>query len=285
MRKFLVTNVFLLLCFTFQAASAVVGAPDGPPDRAGWTEGNALKAILVVGPQEDGTVDAMERMDRVAEFLHGQGVQVRRFYDDRAVWEDITAISHRANIFIYSGHGGSRGPNGTGGLTLTSSVHTAMLLEEFKLAPNALVLFQSVCRGAGSSADDDGDIGMEEAGKRVVEYAWPFFDVGAAGYFASNYHDGCLDFLRDFFGGKTLGECYLASVDPWCTVEFSRPFPERAGRTVSVASHPGGGMATRTSYANGVKTKVEQFISPKDYPIAYAGLAGFSIGDLRADGR
>lgn len=49
-----------------------------------------------------------------------------------------------------------------------------------------MVIFKSVCGGAGFSADDRIDIGTDEAKKRVCSYASPFFKIGSAAYYANN---------------------------------------------------------------------------------------------------
>jgi hypothetical protein len=48
------------------------------------------------------------------------------------------------------------------------------------LHKNALVLFSHACESAGSSALDTKDIGVNEATKRVEDYAKPFVKLGAA---------------------------------------------------------------------------------------------------------
>ena len=277
--------VFLTLIFSFflNCQTLLANGPTEDPSRLEWSANDGpLKAILVVGPQEDGTADAIKEMDRLANFLHDNGVRIRRFYDEDAIWEDITAISKHANIFVYAGHGSTRGPNGTGGLSLQSSVSNTNIIDEMELAPNAIVLFQSVCRGAGSSAGDDDDIGVEIAGKRVTEYAKPFFSVGASVYFANNYTDGCLKFMENLFEGKTLEESYLEAVNPWNSVEFTREFPSYSERSISISSNPGGGKATRITYTNGVRSE-EEIITPKGYDIAFAGPPDFTLSVLTGE--
>ena len=279
MKKFVFLTLTLSLFITVQTTRANGPAETLFSQRWEGNEQGPLKAILVVGPQEDGTAEAIKEMDRLADFLHDHGVRIRRFYDEDANWDEITAISRHANIFVYAGHGSARGPNGTGGLSLQTSISNTHIVEELELAPNAIVLFQSVCRGAGSSAGDDGDIGVEAAGERVTEYAKPFFSIGASVYYANNYQDGCLRFMEDLFEGKTLEESYLEAVHPWNTIEFSRSFPSYSDRTISISSNPGGGKATRITYINGVRSE-EEIIAPKGYDVAYAGPPGFTLSDL-----
>ena len=71
-----------------------------------------------------------------------------------------------------------------------------------------LLLFQSVCRGAGSSAGDSDDIGIKKAEARVSDYAEPFLKIGAQVYYANNWQNGCLSFLENMFDGKPADESF-----------------------------------------------------------------------------
>ncbi len=240
-----------------------------------------LKAILVVGHQEDGTENAIERMNKIAELFVEKGVTVYKFYDDEAIWNEIIKVSNDCSFFIYSGHGSTMGENGNvGGIFINSLISTNELIEQLRLKKNSLVIFKSVCYGAGSSAGDDIDIGISEAKKRVTDYASPFFKIGASAYYANNFTDGVYNFLKDFLTGVSLKQAYLNSTKTWTDVEFEETFPIDIKKFYSIASTPGGGISTRTSYTNGVKT-VEQIENPKSYEIAYVGNPEFSIKDMK----
>ncbi len=240
-----------------------------------------LKALLVVGHQEDGTKDAVNSMNKIADLFEKNGVAVYKFYDYDARWDEIIKVSGECNFFVYSGHGSTMGENGNvGGICVTSMISTAGLISSLRLKNNAIVLFKSVCNGAGSSAGDDGDIGIGEARKRVYHYAYPFFKIGASAYYANNYSDGILDFLTDFFEGMTLKQAFLKSTQPWTDVEFEDAFPGDPKMSYSIASSKGSGTLTRTSYINGVK-KVVHIPAFKQYEIAYAGHQGFSIKEMK----
>ncbi len=244
-------------------------------------QNNHLQAILIVGHQEDGTQNAMEKMNEIANTFIANGVQVHKYYDKQANWNEITNTAKNCNFFVYSGHGSTMGVNGNvGGLCINSMVSTSELLQNLKLKPNSLILFQSVCNGAGSSASDDNDIGINEAKIRVTNYAYPFFDIGASGYFASNFQSGVNDFLKDFFTGKSINSAFHDANKIWSKIEFEGTFPNYQGKFLGIASSDGGGTVTRTSYVNGVK-KVETFISPKDYPVAAAGNPNFTINQMK----
>lgn len=240
-----------------------------------------LKAILVVGNNQAGTADAIKSMNNVAAVLTKNNVEVQKFYDNNANWEDIVAASKGASFFIYNGHGSKMGENGkAGGLCIKSMVSSEQIIKELQLKKNAFVLFQSVCRGAGSSADDDNDIGLEEALDRVSHYSSPFFKVGATAYLATNSNDGVASCLEDFFSGKSLGECFNKHINPFYKLETSQNYRFDNTKKIAIASSDWGGTSIRTTYTNGVKT-VEEIPSHKDYSIAFVGNPHYSIKDLR----
>ncbi len=240
-----------------------------------------LKALLVVGHQEDQTSDAIQAMNKIADLLKSHGVLVYKFYDNEADWPKITAVAPGCSFFIYSGHGSTLGPNGSvGGLCIKTMVSTKELLSQFKLKNNALVLFQSVCYGAGSTAGDDEDIGIEEAKNRVRSYASPFFEVGATAYYANNFENGVFNFLTDFLSGTALSIIYRKSTETWTTIELEEPYSADKTKFFSIASTKGGGTAIRTTYINGVK-KTEEVKSPKSYEIACIGEPEFNIRRMK----
>lgn len=270
MKKYIIhfTSFVILILFAFPAF----------PQS---TQSVKLKAILVVGPLEDLTASSIKDMNEIAALLTKNKILVYKFYDKSANWEEIVKVAKDCSFFIYSGHGSKLGENGTaGGLCIQSMVSSAQLIDKLKLKPNALVIFKSVCNGAGSSATDDDDIGIMEAKNRVSSYANPFFKIGASAYYANNYGDGALNFLTDFLAGVPLKKAYLNSALDFDTVEFDEALPMDKNKTYSIASNDGGGFSTRTTYVDGVK-KVEKVKSPKEYRIAYVGNSEFSIKNMK----
>lgn len=238
-------------------------------------------ALLLVGHLEDGTTSAIQEMNKIADLFQANGVGVYKFYDHNAKWEDVKRVASQCSYLVYSGHGSNLGIQGeVGGLMITPSVSTDKLLSELRLKNNSLILFKSVCYGAGSTAGDNEDIQVYEAKKRVSEYAYPFFEIGAAAYYANNFQNGVYNFLTDFFKGTNLKDAFVHSASTWTDIEFDAPFTKYANKSISIASRAGGGTATRTTYTNGVK-KVETVRSPKSYEIAYVGNPNFSIYDQR----
>ncbi len=265
--KFLLLKIFILFIYslfqshTIQAQQKYV----------------SLKALLIVGHQEDGTSSAISDMNKIAAVFELHGIQVYKFYDSKASWGEIKSISPNCNFLVYSGHGSTMGENGeSGGLCINQMISTSQMLNELRLKPNALILFKSVCMGAGSSAGDEGDIGISEALKRVTSYANPFFKIGASAYYANNYGGGVEGFLKNFLAKETLNNCFTKSAEMWTDIECNKTFSKDSSKNIGIASSAGGGTSTVTTYHNGVKT-VKEVENAKSYDIAYVGAAGFSI--------
>lgn len=277
MRK--ITSLLILFgCFAFHATQIYCKTTNVL--QVDSTKFNKLKAVLVVGHQEDGTQEAVSKMEGIATFLRSKKIKVICFYDTAAKWTNIVTAAKGAHFFIYSGHGTTLGENGNvGGFCVKSMVSSQKITEDLKLAKNAIVIFKSVCYGAGSSAGDNKDIGKAEAEKRVSEYAKPFFSVGATAYFANNMGGGVEDFLKAFFAGKSMHECYEASLGWGTKTELNKAYKYDATKNIVITSCHWEGKTTRTTYTNGVK-KVEEVPSVKDYPIAYVANSLFTINEI-----
>lgn len=151
------------------------------------TADTTLKAILIIGRKISEPASAIEKMDKIADLLTKNRVKVYKFYYNNANWQNIIKVSKDCSFFIYYGHGGRLGDdNNFGGFFINTDITASQILSELKLKENALVIFKSVCGGAGFSADDRIDIGTDEAKKRVCSYASPFFKIGSAAYYANN---------------------------------------------------------------------------------------------------
>lgn len=245
----------------------------------------SLKAVLVVGHLEDGTKAAIAEMNKVAQLLKSKGITVECFYDNKAEWNKIITAANGANFFIYSGHGTTLGGNNkVGGLCLGSSslVSSEEITKDLKLHKNAFVLFQSVCYGAGSSAGDDDDIGANAAFERAADYAAPFFKCGAAAYYCNNFTDGCLEFLNEFFAGKTIKDSYMTTAEDWSKVEDTQACKIGNNMEISIASVEMEGDAVKTSYVNG-KKKVEKVKNIKTYNIAFIGAPDYTFSKLTSE--
>lgn len=239
-----------------------------------------LKAILVVGHAEDSTPSFIKDVDKVAAFFESKGVSVHKFYDKEADWDKIVEASKGAHFFLYNGHGTRRGENGeVGGFCITSMISSSEIVEKLELDENALVIFKSVCYGAGSSAGDDGDIGLKEAIKRVSNYSKPFFKTGAKAYYANNLGNGVIKFLKKFFTGTSAVDCFDQVIGGFSKKETIETYKFDANKKIGIGSTDWGGMVTRTTYTNGVK-KVEKVPATKDYDIAIVAAESYSIHQM-----
>jgi hypothetical protein len=242
---------------------------------------SGLKAILIVGDQQDGTNSAITEMNELASLFTQNGVYVYKFYNNNTDWQNIVNVARDCSFFVYSGHGSNQGVGGAvGGLSLNKMISTNELMSTLRLKNNAMVLFKSVCNGAGSSAGDDDDIQISEAKNRVTNYSYPFFSVGASAYYANNFQKGVYNFLNDFLSGLNLKQAYVNSTRTWTNIEIDETFSRDSGKSISIASSNWGGTSTRTTYTNGVK-RVETVPSSKQYDIAFVGNKNFSILNMK----
>ena len=241
-------------------------------------------AVLVVGTNLFSPEDDIIEMNKIADFFTLRGVRVHKFYLQDSKWEDIKRAAKNAHFFVYNGHGSNKGKNGTGGLVLADYVTNDQIQNELELRNNAMVLFQSVCRAAGSSAGDNGDIGIKKAEQRVSDYAEPFIKSGASVYYANNYNEGCLEFLNYFFLGHSVEEAYKKSLSRSLNIEFNKNYIYNPKYSVSIASSPPYGTRTRTetNWINGEKvTTTKEVPDSKSYCTAFVGKSAFKFSTLK----
>lgn len=297
--SFILTAFLILTSIGFLNANNLSGTRNAE-DQLNDKSYAFLKAVLIVGPSEGRTQKDFEEMDEIAELFQKKGVKVEKFYDEKADWEKIKIASKGAGFFVYAGHGSTLGEGGkTGGLCLKTQISSKEIIDGLKLRKNAIVIFKSVCRGAGSSADDNGDIGIDEALTRVSDYSKPFFDIGASCYFANNLGHGCVLFLNALFSGKNFYDCFVESTkttkltttingvttveqvaSPDTKIELTKEYQYDKNKQISIVSDNMGVMSIRTTYTNGVK-KVERVPSFKKYDIALVANTNFTINNLK----
>lgn len=254
-----------LLFFLFLSISVVAQATKTQTANLGKPH-SSFKAVLVVGHSQGQTESSIKSMNKIAEFFKEKGIKTFCFYDTAAKWQDISKVAKGAHFFIYNGHG-TQG----GGLRIEQGGYTKDILE-LPLAKNAIVGFQSVCFGAGSSAGDDEEITIDEAAKRVNWYAEPFLKAGAGCYYANNWDDGVLFFLRKLFDGGVCFEEYLKVGE---VMQYNSDTTKKIGLTPNNLR----GIVTRTSYTNGVKT-VKTVPRHKRFDIAWVASPSFSIKNV-----
>lgn len=176
-----------------------------------------LKAVLLVGPIDgndgDWTQAEIANMELAATELEAHSVTVYRFYPGDSDWAQIEAAAEGAHFLLYRGHGVYDGnlphPN-VGGFFLSSGYYSPdRIRQNLHLAPGAIVmLYGCFTTGSSSAEGDKYDIGITEAGRRVAQYSDPFFDIGAAGYYANWFGNAFQQFLAHLFAGQTLGDSY-----------------------------------------------------------------------------
>jgi hypothetical protein len=215
--------------------AAQAAALDPSPALAGTAGLNLppLKAVLLVGPidGDDGELTSKARadMELAAGELEANGVSVARFYTPNTDWGTVRAATNGAHFLIYRGHGvymGDMPSPSVGGFYLgnDSFISPNQVRQELQLDPNAIIMLYG-CFTAGSSGNDVGEIGSQEAQRRVAEYSDPFFDAGAGGYYANWFGEAFQMYVRTLFAGKTLGQAYEAYRDfsPASVERYSHP--------------------------------------------------------------
>jgi len=179
-----------------------------------------LKAVLLVGPIDDDsgswTTQEKQNMDLAAAELQANGVSVFSFYTPNNDWNQIKAAADGAHFLFYRGHGvyWSAMPHPiVGGFALKNKfVSSDNIRSDLHLAPHAIVMLYG-CFTAGSSGNDTTSLDNAEARRRVAQYSDPFFDIGAAGYYANWFGDAFQKFVRYLFQGMTLAQAYEAFYD------------------------------------------------------------------------
>jgi hypothetical protein len=185
----------------------------------------SLKAVLLVGPIDGDygswTNEEKDNMDLAAAELQANGVIVHKFYAPNTNWSQIKAAADGAHFLLYRGHGvywGSLPSPSVGGFALSNGadgyqfISPDQIRSDLNLAPNAIVMLYG-CFTAGTSSSDTVPISSVEAQRRVALYSDPFFDIGAAGYYANWYGNAFQMFIRYLFQGKTQAQTYQSYFD------------------------------------------------------------------------
>ena len=237
-----------------------------------------LNAVLVIGSSTE--IDSS--VINLGKYLRGLGVNVFEFYHPNAIWDNIISIGVPIHIFVYRGHGTLLGVDNTpGGLAISSPefISSKVISKDLPLAKNALILFQSVCFAAGSSASDNSNIPLNTAIFRVENYAKSFIEKGAAAYYAVNFTNALKPFLEDFFKGLPAIEIYKQNYSQWCKIQTTQCYSFDRLYQVSIADQMPTSPATRTTKVNGktVTKKVGPFLS---YEKAFVGKPDFSVMDF-----
>ena len=242
-----------------------------------------IKAVIVVGMDDDGNKDYIAEQKILAKFLRNLGVRVTEYYYPNCKWEDVKKGSKDANIFVYNGHGITLGEDMEGTLYLNEGIiYGPDITEGLKLHKNALVLFNHACSSAGSSAADRNDIGIVEATKRVEDYAKPFLKLNAGCYYANNYIGSLKPFLISFFNGIPVKTIYKKEASKYSKIELTKLHKLNKNYELSLSSDKPAPNETHTiitTFGNG-KEKIETLKSFKSYEVAYVGKPNYTVNDL-----
>lgn len=238
------------------------------------------EAVCILGSSLIDRNQEISDLNAIVRYLESQKFKVHKFFNESNDWEAIKKASLNACIFIYRGHGTHLGiDGGFGGIVIGEFISAKRIASELKFNNNPIVLFPSVCGGAGSSAGDETDIGIDEAQKRVIGSSLPFFLCGAKAYYANNYSGGTLKFLNKLFENSTLEQLFETKALTWNTVEINKSVSDKrlnSNFKIGIASSEGGGTSVVTSTKNGVSTTKTR-ISCKGYNIAYVGDPNYRI--------
>lgn len=234
-----------------------------------------LKVVLVVGEREEEEDAMLNRTIELKNHLLKKGVNVQLFKPP-ASWEAIVENSKNAHVFLYAGHG-----DGDGFYLAGGSISSERIKQDLKLHPKAIILFNHVCYGAGSSASDRSKISDEEATLRVQEYAKTFIEIGAGGYYANNANYSMLSFFDSFCNQNPLKNIVMNgrwSADNVIVTEELYKYNDDFEIMVT-CDESYNGYSTVTTYTNGVKS-VKKIKSFPSYSVAYVGIPDLTIADL-----
>jgi hypothetical protein len=156
---------------------------------------NKIKCVIILGRRSSG----LEQATKIKDNLISIGIKNVSLIMPSLSFNEVKKITKNSNILIYVGHGGL-----SNGMYLDSIDIIPKDFKSLELAKNHIILFKSVCFGAGSSATDTKDIGINEAKKRVIDYSKGFIDNGALLYYAINFNDKYDIFFNLLFRGESI---------------------------------------------------------------------------------
>jgi len=276
----LLLGVALITCQTVYAQANTttnspqnIGVSNQVPDSLIKAYGS-LKALIVVG--DESVKHFVPSAERLADFLRSLGISVKELYPPYSTKENVIKGSKNVNIFVYKGHG-----NDWGVICLDDGqMSNDAIAENIKLAPNALVMYNHVCTGAGSSAGDRQSITYTTARDRVFLNARPYLNAGAGMYYANNYFGSDIVFFRKLLlGQKNMYDLY-------------RETTSRLNQTIEkICSYDKGIVAGLSSYYSGQKRKItttscngqcrtEMLPPAKSYDIAFVAPSNYTFRDL-----
>jgi hypothetical protein len=198
----------------------------------------AVKVAIIVGPVgQELTPVYIGLAEQAASAAESRGATVARAYSPDATETNVLAAVANANIIVYLGHGvGSPNPYGaspspetTNGWGLNgrsdrghadsygdgSLVYRgeAWIAAHARPAPGWVMIYSNACYAPGASEGWDTPATPEVAASRVAAYSRaPLADLGASGYFATDFHAGAAHLVSALLEGRDtpFGEIFAS---------------------------------------------------------------------------
>ncbi len=176
------------------------------------------RVAIIVGPV--GSLTSAYRADADAA-----AAEARRFTDDvvtvyspNATWSAAQAAMRGASIVVYLGHGNgfpsrysrTLNPRSQDGLGLNPVAGKDNIAHQYfgeayiarvRLAPNAVVIFSHLCYASGNTEPGLAEGTLDQARRRVDNFAAGFLDAGAAAVIADG-HMGPAYYVRSILAGS-----------------------------------------------------------------------------------
>lgn len=160
-----------------------------------------LKAVFIVGPEDELTEGNLADAEEMALQAEAAGMDVRRVFFPHATWENVIAEVQGASLVAYLGHGygfpsntvklfegqqdgmGLNAHDGSGEAEV-KYYGAIPIRENIRLAPNAVVFLMRGCYTAGNGLNGTPIPPPELARERVDNYASGWLAVGAGAVLA-----------------------------------------------------------------------------------------------------
>jgi len=212
-----------------QAASPAAVSAAGPP-----------RVAIIVGPVGDLTETYIEIAEISATRAEALGAVVARAYSPAATPENVLAAVEDANIVLYLGHGigvpnpysqdpdpetvngwGLQGPDARGDHSDSWQDGTLAYYGEAWLAANArpapgfVMIYSNACYAPGAGEGMHPPATLDEAASRVSGYSRaPLMEMGASGYFATDFYGGAAELIGAMLADPSLSVGQVFTMEP-----------------------------------------------------------------------
>ncbi len=229
--------ILLAACLIAPAAAAA-----GPGTTRAAAAGSGAKVVVIVGPTSGATDAYLDDARAAAAAARQWTDQVVELYSPDATWDAVSAALQGASIVVYMGHGNGfpspygnamnadtqnglgLNPPGGGQLNPTAYYGEALIAEQVRLAPSAVVILAHVCYAGGSSEAGMPDPIPSVAHQRADNFAAGFLAAGARAVVADAWYGASAYLIDRLFSTQ-------APVD-----EIFRTAPSAHGASAQAAS-------------------------------------------------